>query len=100
MKVQVKKKEQMWWFRKEDSKKPEVEYLPGYGNHFFYFGGKKMWAMTQEGKTLVTGYEKKPTKQDTLMIMCYGQDTSPLRRLVQEAIDFHIEKETDLVKIY
>jgi hypothetical protein len=52
----------MWWFQKEDSKKPEVEYLPGYGNHFFYFGGKKMWAVTQEGKTLVTGWEKKPTK--------------------------------------
>ena len=44
--------------------------------------------------------EKKPTKQETLSIMCYGQDTKPRRELVQEAIDFAQEKETDLVKIY
>lgn len=32
--------------------------------------------------------------------MCYGQDTAPLRELIQEAIDFAQEKESSLVKIY
>jgi len=102
MKCQIKKKEYTWWFNrsKEESQKPQIEFLPGPGNHFFHFHGKKMWAITYEGETLLTGWEKKPTKQETLSIMCYGQDTKPLRELVQEAIDFAQEKETDLVKIY
>jgi chaperone BCS1 len=32
--------------------------------------------------------------------MCRGQDTSPLRQLIQDAIDYNVEKETGLVKIY
>ena len=90
MKCQVKKKEFTWWYNrsKEESQKPQVEFLPGPGNHFFHFRGKKMWAVTFEGETLLTGWEKKPTKTETMSIMCYGQDTRPLRDLVQEAIDF------------
>jgi mitochondrial chaperone BCS1 len=102
MKCQIKKKEYTWWYNrsKEESQKPQVEFLPGPGNHFFIFKGKKMWAITYEGETLLTGWEKKPTKQETLSIMCYGQDTKPLRELISEAIDFAQEKETNLVKIY
>ena len=33
--------------------------------HFFFtYEGKKMWAVTAEGETLITGWEKKPTKQE------------------------------------
>lgn len=59
-----------------------------------------MWASTVEGETLMTGWEKKPTKQEQLVIWCYGQDTKPLRAVVQDAIDFSQEKETNLLKIY
>jgi hypothetical protein len=46
MKCQLKKKKWTWWWNrsKEENQKPEVEYLPGPGNHFFTYEGKKMWA--------------------------------------------------------
>ena len=62
--------------------------MPGPGNHFFSYKGRGMWASTVEGETLMTGWEKKPTKQEQLVIWCYGQDTKPLRELVSDAIDF------------
>ena len=47
MKCQLKKKSFTWWWQrsKEENQKPEVEYLPGPGNHFFTYKGKKMWAV-------------------------------------------------------
>lgn len=48
----------------------------------------------------MTGWEKKPTKQEQLVIWCYGQDTRPMRKLVQDALDFSQEKESNLLKIY
>jgi hypothetical protein len=59
-----------------------------------------MWASTVEGETLMTGWEKKPTKQEQLVICCSGQDTRPMRKLVQDALDFSQEKESNLLKIY
>lgn len=48
MKVQIKPKEQKWWWMPSSAKdltaKPEVEYLPGGGNHIFTYEGTKMWA--------------------------------------------------------
>jgi len=90
MRVQIKKKKVYWWARsKADSEKPEVEYLPGPGNHFFYYNGKKMWAYSQESEPLVVGWERKPTKQEKLYIMCSGSDTSSLKKLVQEALEYN-----------
>jgi len=90
MKCQIKKKGFVWWWKRaaQDNEKPEVEYLPGPGNHIFSFRGKKMWAVQSEGETLLTGWEKKPTKQEQLSISTYGKSTEPLRALVEEAIDF------------
>ncbi|CDW85975.1 mitochondrial chaperone bcs1 [Stylonychia lemnae] len=102
LKCQLKKKGWTWWWNrsKEENQKPEVEYLPGPGNHFFTYNGKKMWAVQSEGETLMTGWEKKPTKQELLYIMCYGTDTAPLRQLVEDAINVSQEKDTSLVNIY
>jgi hypothetical protein len=46
LKCQMKKKGFTWWWTsaKEENKKPEVEYLPGPGNHIFTYQGKTMWA--------------------------------------------------------
>ena len=102
MKCQVKKKSWTWWWQrsKEENQKPEIEYLPGPGNHFFTYKGKKMWAVQSEGETLMTGWERKPTKQEVLYIMCSGQNTQPLKDLIQEAIELSQEKDTSLVNIY
>ena len=102
MKVQLKPKERTWWWlaSKNQNAKPEVEYLPGGGNHIFTYEGTKMWASQVEGPTLSTGYERKPTRTETLYITCYGQNTTPLKNLVQASIDYSEEKETEMMKIY
>lgn len=84
LKCQIKKKGHVyWWMRsRSETDKPDIEFLPGPGNHFFQYQGKKMWAQSSEGETLMTGWEKKPTKQETLTIVCTGQDTTFLKNLV------------------
>lgn len=59
-----------------------------------------MWASTVEGETLMTGWERKPQKQEQLVIWCYGKDTKPLRSLVSDALEFSQEKESNLLKIF
>jgi hypothetical protein len=73
-KCQLKKKSFTWWWdtAREETHKPQVEYIPSAGNHFFVFKGKKIWASTSEGETLITGWEKKPTKMEYLTIMTQG----------------------------
>jgi len=41
-----------------------------------------MWVTLNEEQTLLTGWDNKPTKYETLTITTYGQDTSCLRKLV------------------
>lgn len=59
-----------------------------------------MWVVHSEGETLLTGYEKKPTKQEQLAVYAYGKNTEILKDLIQEAIDFSVEKDTNLTNIY
>jgi len=42
MKCQVKKQGFVWWWKRaaNENEKPEVEYLPGPGNHIFTYKGK------------------------------------------------------------
>lgn len=46
MKAQLKKKKWVWWWlqSKEENKKPDIEFLPGPGNHIFKFKGRTLWA--------------------------------------------------------
>lgn len=73
-KCQLKKKSFTWWWQtsKEETQKPQVEYIPSAGNHFFIFKNKKIWASTSEGETLITGWEKKPTKMEYLTLLTNG----------------------------
>lgn len=59
-----------------------------------------MWACQAEGETLITGWERKPTKQETFTIYCYGKNTEPLRDLVNDALEFSMEKDSSLTNIY
>ena len=54
-----------------------------------------MWVSHYEGKTLKTGWSKKPTQSFILDITCYGNNAAPLKNLIQDAIDYFEEKETD-----
>lgn len=77
-----------------------MEYLPGAGNHYFNYKGRNMWAVSTEGETMVTGWERKAEKQEILYISMYGKDTAPLRQLVSDAIDFAAEEDSNLTNIY
>eukprot|EP00347_Sterkiella_histriomuscorum_P005490 403356416 len=105
LKVQPKKKKNAhWWdyeeFEKSKTEKMQVEYLPGPGSHIFEYKGKQLWISINEQQTVLTGWENKPTKYETLSICTYGTDTKILKELVQEAMDFNEEKDTSLIKIY
>lgn len=55
MRVKVKQSNLPWWeeiFQVNDSqKKPELDYLPGPGNHIFKYNGHTMWMQFNEGQT-------------------------------------------------
>ena len=48
----------------------------------------------------MVGWDKKPSKQEILTIFCYGKDTTILKELISEAIDFAQEKDSSLTNIY
>lgn len=74
LKCQVKPKGFTWWWdrSKEENKKPKIEYLSGPGSHIFTYKGKTIYAYQGQGETLMTGWEKKPTKQEELLLTCSG----------------------------
>lgn len=59
-----------------------------------------MWAVQSEGETLITGWERKPTKQEQFTIYCYGKNTEPLKDLISDALEFSTEKDSSLTNIY
>jgi len=48
----------------------------------------------------MAGREKIPTRTETLYITCYGQNTTPLKDLVDESLDYSQVKENSLMKIF
>jgi hypothetical protein len=49
---------------------------------------------------LKAGEDSLPTVLEELKITCYGQDTSPIKILIEEAIDYCQQKESNMLKIY
>jgi hypothetical protein len=95
--------ENQWWLSNSKSltAKPEVEYQPGQGNNLLvYKDGTRMWVSHYSGKILKTGWSKQPTQSFILDISCYGNNAEPLKNLVQDAIDYFEEKETDKMKVF
>jgi hypothetical protein len=88
---------------KDGVTKPQVEYLPGGGRHFFTYEGAKLCATIGKGEPQRRGAEGNPTPADTLHISrCSGADPAPLKNLVQAAIDFAEAKdeEAGLTKVF
>ena len=88
---------------KDGVTKPQVEYLPGGGRHFFTYEGAKLCATIGKGEPQRRGAEGNPTPADTLHISrCSGADPAPLKNLVQAAIDFAEaeDEEAGLTKVF
>ena len=59
-----------------------------------------MWAIQSEGETQLTGWDKKPQKDEIMQVMCYGQDTSVFKQLIEDAINYSMEKDDKNTNIY
>ena len=58
--VRVVKKKRQWYQPKAAKEKPKIEYYPAPGLHYFTYKGKKMWAVQNQGKINLVGWENKP----------------------------------------
>lgn len=84
-----------------NNKKPQVEFLPGAGDHLFKNkDGKLMWINQSVTEEMKAGLDSMPTVLEELKISCYGQDPQPIKVLIEQAIDYSQQLESNMLKIY
>lgn len=88
--VKVVKPKRNWWTPKK-KEKTKVEYYPAPGLHYFTYKGKKMWAVQDQGKVNLVGYDNKPEVSEKVVIMCYGADTGLIQELIDEAVVYSMD---------
>ena len=59
-----------------------------------------MWAFQQAGKTNLVGYDNKPETEERIVIICYGQDVTIIKSLIDECVEFNMEQDRGLLSIY
>lgn len=100
----IKKQSGNWWeeiFKVKDEKaKPEIEFKTGQGDHAFYFEDTLIWVNHSIGKTILTGWNRTPTEPEELYIVTYGTDTTVLKKFIETAMDFCLDKDKDKISIY
>ena len=64
------------WYEAKKQEKTKVEYYPAPGMHYFKYKGKTMWAVQDQGKINLIGWDNKPEVSEKIIIMCYGSDTA------------------------
>ena len=64
------------------------------------FKGKKIWSSYIEGETLMTGHDRRPTKQEVITLYAYGANTSILKEFIDEAVSHSITKDDGKIAIY
>jgi len=90
------------WFteRKNDKRKPEVEYDTGCGQYFVKFKGRTVWINHTEGRTQILGWGRRPHKPQHLSLHAYGTDSTILKEFIDAAIVHSMKKEHDKIAIY
>lgn len=99
----IKKSQDPWWeeiFKVKDSRKPQLEYSPGAGYHIFKHKGKTIWVTHHIGETIIAGWERMPTEQETLTIITWGNDTSIIKDFIDTAVVHCMEKDNNKIGIY
>lgn len=99
------KESRMEWYEeifmtKDDKRKPDIEYNPGAGIHAFMYKGTKMWVHHQEGEIIMTGWERRPTRQDKINLYVWGQNTEPIKQFMEDCITLSMKKDDGKVKIW
>lgn len=104
LKAGIKKDKGEWWElifnTKDDKKKPDVEFKPGAGNHFFSYNKQRFWLYHDEGDILITGGDRTPTQQEKITITTFGQDTQPIKDFIDAAVVHNMDKDSDKIGIY
>jgi len=98
--VKIVKEKRKWYEHKKTKERPKVEYYPAPGSHSFQYRGRKMWAFQQEGKTNCVGWDSKPLTEESIVVICYGQDVSLIQSLIDEAVTYSMEQDRGLLQIY
>ena len=104
LRVRVKRNDEPWWIAifktKDEQEKPELEYLAGPGQHLIPFKGRRIWASHHEGPTLITGWDRRPTKPETITLYAYGTDTTILKEFIDAAVVHSIKKDDGRITIW
>ena len=99
----IKKSQDPWreeLFKAKDSRKPLVECSPGAGYRIFQHRGKTMRVMHAVGETIIAGWERIPTEQETLTFITWGNDTTVNKDLIDTAVVHGTEKDNNKIGIY
>lgn len=81
-------------------KKPEVEYVSGYGQHIFTFNGKKIYFNQFVQESVIVGWEKKNLDIEIIHLSTFGNDPTVLKEFVQACIDYNVKQEEGKIAIY
>lgn len=98
--VKVVKPKRTYWGESKKKEKTKVEYYPAPGTHYFSYKNKKMWAVQDQGKTQVVGWNNKPETQERIVIMCYGGDVILIKDLIDDAVVYSMDQDKGLLGIY
>ena len=85
----------------DDVEKPDVNYRPDVGFHSFLYEGVKINVFHYVGKTITTGFDRTPTKMESLMLSCFGpSNISLLKSICNDAMEFALSKNKGETQVY
>ncbi len=102
MKAQEKARDFVWWWgrAKQDMERPQVEYIPCQGKTSFTYKNRRLWFNHQELEKVKVGWNNQLKAQEKIWVTCWGRDTTILKDLVDDAIDYNMEKDSSMTNIY
>ena len=102
LRCRIQREDLPWWEEifKPKGGKPNLEFVPGAGQHLFKYKGKRFWVYHHIGETVISGWERMPTEMETLTIITWGTDTSYIKDFVDAAVVHSMKTDHDKVGIY
>jgi chaperone BCS1 len=99
--IRVSRTTKTKWWKENSDEKPNVEILPGPGDHLFYYQGHLVWLnRTQSDKVTTTGWQRKPFIFESLTLSTLGRDQKIFSDLFMEAQKFCTVQDSSETKIY
>lgn len=96
----AKNQKKHWWEPKKAKEKTKAEFYPGATSTYFTYKGLKFWAFLRQQKETTTGWDNKPTIQESLYITCYGGSPEIIQQMIDEAVCYSMDQEKGLLGIF